>query len=399
MKFYDTNALLNLGEKAFSEKFAIADITLRELESIKTNRNKDEEVKHKARKVAHLLDKHSDMIIVFPTKEEDYDYPDEGIIKAADALNYSIQNGAYNASDLQFVTDDICCKLLARNVYKLPVESTESQESIYKGYKYIDGNTEQINELMSSDDFISSFVQNEYLIIHNKDDNTNKEMRFFDGEFLPLKLPPSKYIKGKNSLQRCALDLLNNPDITVASIMGGYGSGKTFIAMKMALYHVQEKGNQAHILGVRTPEGEGKEVGYLPGQLENKIDNFFTPLMQQLDGGEFELESLKQRGVLDCNIPFYLKGTTYNDTIMLCDEAEDLTEKEIKLIGTRLGSNSKVYFSGDYKQSVVNSSKENALVRMCNEFKGHDNFGCIYLSEDVRSTTSKMFANLFNGIN
>lgn len=392
MKFYDTNALLNLGEKAFSEKFAIADITLRELESIKTNRNKDEEVKHKARKVAHLLDEHSDLVKVIHVDKEDYDYPDEGILSAA---NIAYLN---NQDNFSFVTDDICCKLLARNVYEFPVESTESQESIYKGYEYIDGNTEQINELMSSEDFISSFVQNEYLIIHNKDDNTNKEMRFFDGEFLPLKLPPSKYIKGKNSLQRCALDLLNNPDITVASIMGGYGSGKTFIAMKMALYHVQEKGNQAHILGVRTPEGEGKEVGYLPGQLENKIDNFFTPLMQQLDGGEFELESLKQRGVLDCNIPFYLKGTTYNDTIMLCDEAEDLTEKEIKLIGTRLGSNSKVYFSGDYKQSVVNSSKENALVRMCNEFKGQNNFGCIYLSEDVRSITSKMFANLFNGV-
>ena len=393
MKFYDTNALLNLGEKAFSEKFAIADITLRELESIKTNRNKDEEVKHKARKVVHLLDEYSDLVKIITISKEEYSYPDEGIIFAA--------NIAYldNQDNFSFVTDDICCKLLARNVYNLPVESTvDSKESIYKGYKYIDGDTGQINELMSSEDFISSFVQNEYLIIHNKDDNTNKEMRFFDGEFLPLKLPPSKYIKGKNSLQRCALDLLNNPDITVASIMGGYGSGKTFIAMKMALYHVQEKGNQAHILGVRTPEGEGKEVGYLPGQLENKIDNFFTPLMQQLDGGEFELESLKQRGVLDCNIPFYLKGTTYNDTIMLCDEAEDLTEKEIKLIGTRLGNNSKVYFSGDYKQSVVNSSKENALVRMCNEFKGQNNFGCIYLSEDVRSTTSKMFANLFNGV-
>lgn len=395
MKFYDTNALLELQEKAFTEKFAITDITLRELEHIKTNKNKDTTLKEKAEKLAHLLDDHYDLIELFPTKRSDYDYPDEGIVKMADVLIHSSQGNASEESDFQFVSNDICCKLLARNVYKLPVESTGSQESIYKGYKHIDGNTNEINELMSSEDFISSFVQNEYLIIHNKDDNTNKEMRFFDGEFLPLKLPPSKYIKGKNSLQRCALDLLNNPDITVASIMGGYGSGKTFIAMKMALYHVQEKGNQAHILGVRTPEGEGKEVGYLPGQLENKIDNFFTPLMQQLDGGEFELESLKQRGVLDCNIPFYLKGTTYNDTIMLCDEAEDLTEKEIKLIGTRLGSNSKVYFSGDYKQSVVNSSKENALVRMCNEFKGHDNFGCIYLSEDVRSTTSKMFANLF----
>ena len=218
----------------------------------------------------------------------------------------------------------------------------------------------------------------------------------FDGEkFVAVKVPPSKYIKAKNSLQRCALDILNNQDITIAAILGGYGSGKSFISMQMALYNVQEKGYQSKILGIRSPQGEGVDVGYLPGTLEDKTDNFFLPLVQQLNGGEFELESLKQRGVLESNIPYYLKGTTYNDTIMLVDEAEDLDEKQIRLIGTRVGSNSKIYFAGDYKQSVINTTDSNALVKMCNEFKGNKNFATIYLGEDVRSETSKMFANLF----
>ena len=99
--------------------------------------------------------------------------------------------------------------------------------------------------------------------------------------------------------------------------------------------------------------------------------------------------------LLESNIPYYLKGTTYNDTIMLVDEAEDLDEKQIRLIGTRVGSNSKIYFAGDYKQSVINTTDSNALVKMCNEFKGNKNFATIYLGEDVRSETSKMFANLF----
>lgn len=131
--------------------------------------------------------------------------------------------------------------------------------------------------------------------------------------------------------------------------------------------------------------------------MSSKVQGFFEPLTQQLNGGEFELESLKQRGILDCNIPFYMKGTTYNDTIMVVDEAEDLDEKQLRLVGTRVGQNSKIYFAGDYKQSVVNTSNNNALIKMCNEFKGNKRFATIYLGKDVRSETSKMFAELFGG--
>lgn len=72
---------------------------------------------------------------------------------------------------------------------------------------------------------------NEYLLIQNTDDDSEKEMRWDGSKFVALKLPPSKYIKGKNALQRCALDMLNNPNITVCAILGEYGSGKSFLAM------------------------------------------------------------------------------------------------------------------------------------------------------------------------
>ena len=79
----------------------------------------------------------------------------------------------------------------------------------------------------------------------------------------------------------------------------------------------------------------------------------------------------------------------------MVDEAEDLTAKEIRLVGTRLGQNSKIYMAGDFKQSVLDTSTDNPLIRMCSIFKGDPRFGCIYLGEDVRSETSKMFAELF----
>ena len=267
-------------------------------------------------------------------------------------------------------------------------------EEIYKGYKLLSGSSEIINNYMSDIDK-SEWNINEYLIIQNQDDGSEREMRWDGDKFVSLKLPPSKYIKGKNSLQRCALDMLGNKDITICAVLGTYGSGKTRLCLSMALYEVTEKGYQSSILGVRSPIGEGVQIGYLPGDFLSKTDYFFTPLEQQLDGGAFELESLKQRGVLDTNIPYYMKGTTYNDQIIICDESEDLDEKQIRLIGTRVGQNGRIFFSGDYQQSVFNNGPRNALVRMCDELKGSPLFGCIYLEEDVRSETSKLFANLF----
>ena len=398
-KFYDTNAILELQDKILEEYFYISSVSLQELEQIKVSRIKDDETKYKARKALHILDGNKDKydVVIYTTTMGNYltekqveITPDTKIIACcAFSQGLLIQDDSF-----VFVTNDIACKMIASKIFGLEVKSVGEKENIYKGYRVLKGNSEQINSIMENID-LSDWNINEYIIIQNTDDNTEKEMRFDGEKFVALRLPPSKYIKAKNSLQRCALDILNNQDITIAAILGGYGSGKSYLSLQMALYNVQEKGYQSKILGIRSPQGEGVEVGYLPGDLEAKTDNFFLPLVQQLSGGEFELESLKQRGVLESNIPYYLKGTTYNDTIMLIDEAEDLDEKQIRLVGTRVGSNSKIYFAGDYKQSVINTTSNNALVKMCNEFKGQPNFATIYLGEDVRSSTSKMFANLF----
>ena len=244
---------------------------------------------------------------------------------------------------------------------------------------------------------INQFYPNEYLIIKNVDDGSENEMRWDGEKFVQLKLPPSKYIKGKNALQRCALDMLNNPAITVCAVLGTYGSGKTRLTLSMAKYSVVDKGAQSKIIGIREPVGHGKQVGYLKGSFEDKTEMFFLPLAQQLDGGMFELESMKQRGVLESNILFYLKGVTYNDSIIVVDESEDLSEEQIRLVGTRVGEESRIFFNGDYKQAVARADTNNPLVKMCNALKGSPLFGCIYLEEDVRSKTSQLFANLFEG--
>lgn len=261
----------------------------------------------------------------------------------------------------------------------------------YKGYKKIVGTSDEINAYMSNHE---GWAINEYLIIENTDTGKSSEMRFNGNDFVSLKLPPSKFIKGKNAQQRCALDMLFNKDIPICVLMGEYGSGKSFLSMQMALYAIREGGTQARILGVREPRGEGRELGYLPGDFNQKNEPWTLPLVQQLNGGDWELNSLRDRGQLEFNIPTYMKGTSYAETIMVIDEAEDLTKKQLKMIGTRVGNNSRIFFDGDYRQSA-NGDSYSPLLQMCELLRGNPLFACVTLEEDVRSETSRLFASLF----
>ena len=258
----------------------------------------------------------------------------------------------------------------------------------------INGTSDQINEYMDNIDR-NTWYQNEYLIIQNCDDNSEKEMRWDGEKFVSLKLPPSKYIKGKNALQRCALDMLNNKDITVCVILGTYGSGKSFLLTRMADYCVREKGWQSKICFIREPWGEGREEGYLKGDFAQKNEIWTLPIKQQFEGQEYEVDKLQGQGIIEFNIPTYMKGTTYPYTVMVIDEAEDLSEKQIRLIGTRIGECGRLFWNGDYRQSLLDDSVSNPLIKMCCELKGSPLFACITLEEDVRSETSKLFANLF----
>ena len=150
---------------------------------------------------------------------------------------------------------------------------------MYNGYKEITGSSQEINNYLLDFD-PNDWAINEYLIIHNTDDGKNSEMRWDGSQFVALKLPPSNYVKAYNSEQRCLLDLLNNKNITVVAALGTYGSGKTYLAMQMALYGLKEKPWYDKILGVREVVGEGRDIGFLPGEQKSKTENFFKPLEQ-----------------------------------------------------------------------------------------------------------------------
>ena len=146
---------------------------------------------------------------------------------------------------------------------------------------------------------------------------------------------------------------------------------------------------------VRNPVGSGEEVGILPGNKMEKIYDFFKPVIQHLDGGEFQAQQMVQREELIAEIPFYMKGLSLDHGyFVIVDEAEDLDLKTLKLIGTRIGKDSCIVFSGDYEQAESKYVRNNGLIKMVNTLKGNPLVGIVTLDTDVRSEASKVFAEL-----
>jgi len=265
----------------------------------------------------------------------------------------------------------------------------------YKGFKELSGNTDFINDLFEDiKKGINNykFLNNEYLILHNTDTDKIHECRYNGNKLVDLKLPPSKVIKGVNSQQRCALDLLNNKDVPIKIIAGAYGSGKSYLTTKMALYHTFDKGNYGKMLLLRNPLGSGEEIGFLPGNKEEKIGDFFKCIEQYIDSS-----ITKDKNIYDYikkDIPFYIKGMSYGSTYVLVDESEDMDLKILKLIGSRIESDSCVIFCGDYKQSEYKYQNNNGLYQLIEKLKGNPLVGIVVMDEDVRSEASKVFADI-----
>lgn len=237
-------------------------------------------------------------------------------------------------------------------------------------------------------------LPNEYLLFYDTQGMVIGKFRY-DGEaIIPLKLPPYKVVKAKNPEQECALDLLHNDDIPIKFIIGTSGSGKTMISLKMGVHKVLDTGAHAKILMVRNPIGSGEDIGYLPGDFEDKTDKFFEPITSQFKHGYLEAQTLIETGQLEKHIPYFSKGLTWNDSYVLVDEAEDLTYTNVKLLGTRLGQQSAIVFSGDYQQTENKYKRDNGLIRMIDELKGNPLVGVVQLEEAVRSEASKLFADL-----
>jgi PhoH-like ATPase len=196
-----------------------------------------------------------------------------------------------------------------------------------------------------------------------------------------------------------------NKNIPIKIICGGYGAGKTMIAVKCA-ENMVNKCFYNKLMLVRNPiPADDIDIGALPGDKHSKVGSYFKSMTQYLTdySNGLEIDSFdpnneyaaKQRGYeLIMEIPSFMKGMSVLDTIMIVDECEDLNVKLIKMLGTRVGKNSCVVFTGDYHQSEKKYKADSGMNKMIECLKGDPLVGIIVLEEDVRSSVSKLFANI-----
>lgn len=377
----DTNVLLDYPKVIEKfDKVVLPSAVLEELDKLK----KDRDVGFKAIRASRMVAAATNIEFI---PKDLFDMP-EGWDKSK--MDNKIVMCA-KENDCLLLSNDLTVRAKAKSL-NLFVEGYE--EELYTGVKVLEGDTEFINNYFVTHG-TSELLENQYLIVRETDTGDETEMVFRNGTLNPLMLPPHHVVKGFNSHQRCALDLLMNKDVPIKVIAGETGSGKTKLSVEVGYHLVVEEKEYRKMVFVRNPIGSGEEVGFMPGGFDEKVGKFFAPLIGNLgDEGEEIVADMINRKLLDKEIPFNMKGITLKESFIIVDEAEDLDLKTLKLVGSRVGEGSNIVFSGDYAQAEGKFVNNNGLVKLIEEAKGNPLVGIVVLEEDVRSSASKVFARL-----
>jgi len=170
-----------------------------------------------------------------------------------------------------------------------------------------------------------------------------------------------KTIRAKNLAQRRYVDLIQKYDIAIS--VGPAGTGKTYLAMAMAVAALNRR-EISRIILTRPAVEAGERLGFLPGDLAEKVDPYMRPLYDALrDMMDVEKAGrLIERGTIEVAPLAFMRGRTLNDSFVILDEAQNTTGEQMKMFLTRLGDNSKAVITGDVTQIDLPSGTESGLV-------------------------------------
>ncbi len=211
------------------------------------------------------------------------------------------------------------------------------------------------------------------------------------GNIMPLMtgFGKSMGVVARNKEQKFAIDLLARDEIKLVSMTGIAGSGKTFLTLMAALGGIHEK-KYDRIVITRSLQTVGKEIGFLPGDIDDKMSPWLSPILDNFRQAFKDVtyfEAMRHKGQIEVSPLAFIRGRTFNNTFLIVDEAQNSTIHELKTIITRIGEDSKIVLLGDTDQidTPYLDSLSNGLTIVVEKFKEFPITGHITLVKGERS--------------
>lgn len=305
------------------------------------------------------------------------------------------------------ISNDVVLRVKARalKVAVIGYESKsklDSYNDIYSGIATLDVSEEKINKLYSVGhlDTKVKFYQNQYILIRSEINPSHSAIgRFVDGKIVKIQnIKSVSGVKPRNMEQTAAVDAILDTSIDLVTLLGRAGTGKTAIALSAALEMVLDERLYDKILLMKSPISVGKELGFLPGTLLEKLGPFLGSYMDNLEfifnsqkerGFKIEdiVDNLVQTGQLEFAPPAFMRGRSIARTIIILDEAQNLSRHEIKTIATRLGEKSKLIVMGDVQQIDTKvDSLDNGFTHLIEAFKEEKCAAHVTFTKNERSS-------------
>ena len=284
----------------------------------------------------------------------------------------------------------------------------DTSENIFTGYSTVLVDDQTIDQFYERKDVYleqEGLHSNQYLMLVSNANEKKSALARYVNPATPLRqLITSKQkvwgIKPRNKEQQFLMDALMDPKIQIVTAIGKAGSGKTICAIAAGLEQTIDEVKQVYtrVIVSRPVQPLGKDIGFLPGTMEEKMSPWLMPIQDNLQflmgNDKITLDIYMQKGTIEIEALTYIRGRSISNAFIIIDEAQNLTTHELKTIITRVGEGTKIVLTGDVEQidNVYIDATSNGLTHAVEKFKKFELASHVTLMKGERSKVATFAA-------